>query len=288
MITLKSLLISLTVFSTVFACSERFFRGDAIIEKSPETVINSEEGFLSLYNGIDMSNWNLLCRDNEEGLAERVFTAGENGELHVFKDFPDEYGYKENRSGTHCMFFTPKKYSRYIFRFEYKWGEKRFNNFDQFQYDAGLYFHVYDVKIWPKGIEYQVRYDHTQKLNHTGDIWNSGAGFDWVASDENTYLPLAEGGRVQKRRGGEHRARSGIDFNALNGKWNQCELIVMADEYAIFKLNGQVVNVLTNMDLSEGEIGLQAETAEIYYRNIKIKEFKKFIPIEDFLKEGQH
>ncbi len=283
MIISRILLISLAVFSTVFGCSHRFSRRDSLIEKSSATEFNLEEGFVSLYNGKDMSNWNILCRDKEEGLAERVFTAGENGELHVFKDFPDEYGFKENRSGTHCMFFTPEKYSKYIFRFEYKWGDKKFNNFDQFQYDAGLYFHVYDVKIWPKGIEYQVRYDHTQDLNHTGDIWNSGAEFDWVAAADTTYLPIVEGGKIQEHRGGEHKARNGIIFNALNGKWNQCELIVMADKYAIFKLNGQVVNMLTNMNLSEGEIGLQAETAEIYYRNIEIKTFDKYIPMEVFL-----
>ena len=132
---------------------------------------SSDDGYVTLYNGKNMDNWNIMCRDKEEGLADRVFTAGENGEMHVFKDFPDEYGFVENKSGTHCMFFTNESYSRYSFKFEYKWGEKRFNKFDMFQYDAGLYFHVFDVAIWPKGIEYQVRYDHTKNENHTACIW---------------------------------------------------------------------------------------------------------------------
>ena len=54
------------------------------------------------------------------------------------------------------------------------------------------------------------------------------------------------------------------EYNALNDKWN----IVMADQYAIHKLNGKVVNLLTNMSIGEGIIGLQAETAELFYRNI--------------------
>ncbi|MGM8361877.1 3-keto-disaccharide hydrolase [Flavobacterium sp. ARAG 55.4] len=248
-----------------------------------------KQGYTNLYNGHDMDNWNIMCRDKQEGLAARVFTAGENGEMHVFKNFPDEYGFIENKSGTHCMFFTNESYSRYSFKFEYKWGTKRYNNFSQFQYDAGLYFHVFDVAIWPKGIEYQVRYDHTKNENHTGDIWNSGADFDWTSaanedSKSRTYLSPKEGGIPQEHKQGEHKAYKNAPFHALDGQWNQCEVIVMGNKYAIYKLNGKVVNVITNLSHSEGSIGLQAETAEVFYRNIKIKEFKNDIPMDVFLK----
>lgn len=252
-------------------------------------ISDKNDGYTNLYNGKNMDNWNIMCRDKAEGLPERVFTAGENGEMHVFKDFPDQYGFEKNKSGTHCMFFTHESYSRYSFKFDYKWGKKRFNNFDRFQYDAGLYFHVFDVKIWPKGIEYQVRYDHTKNENHTGCIWNSGAKFDWTgtATPENpvlrTYLSQEDGGVAQPHRGGEHKAFADAPFNALNDKWNECEVIVMSNKYAIYKLNGKVVNVLTNLSHSEGPIGLQAETAEVFYRNIKIKEFKEDLPLEQFL-----
>ena len=250
---------------------------------------NTDEGYVNLYNGKNMDNWNIMCRDKTEGLAAQVFTAGENGEMHVFKDFPDEYGFKENKSGTHCMFFTNESYSRYSFKFDYKWGTKRFNNFDMFQYDAGLYFHVFDVAIWPKGIEYQVRYDHTKNENHTGCIWNSGADFDWTADNTNSepklrsYLSQADGGVSQDHRQGEHKVHKETPFHGLDGQWNQCEVIVMGNKYAVYKLNGKVVNVLTNLSHAEGPIGLQAETAEIFYRNIKIKEFKEDLPMEKFL-----
>lgn len=42
----------------------------------------------------------------------------------------------------------------------------------------------------------------------------------------------------------------------------------MGNTYSIHKLNGKIVNLATNLTLSEGIIGLQSETAEIYYRNI--------------------
>ena len=73
------------------------------------------------------------------------------------------------------------------------------------------------------------------------------------------------------------------NFNGLNDKWNYVEIIVMGSDYAIHKLNGDVVNMATNLQPSEGVIGFQSETAEIYYRNIQIKEFDETPPMEQFL-----
>jgi len=58
----------------------------------------------------------------------------------------------------------------------------------------------------------------------------------------------------------------------------------MGDEYAIHKLNGEVVNMVFSPKPSKGIIGFQSETAEIFYRNIQIKEFKESIPAETYLK----
>ena len=53
-----------------------------------------DDGYKNLYNGKNMDNWNIMCRDKTDGLAEKVFTAGENGEMLVFKDIPDEYAFE--------------------------------------------------------------------------------------------------------------------------------------------------------------------------------------------------
>ena len=58
----------------------------------------------------------------------------------------------------------------------------------------------------------------------------------------------------------------------------------MGNAYTIHKLNGEVVNVAFNLTPGAGIIGLQSETAEIYYRNIKIKEFDEVVPMEEFIK----
>ena len=147
-----------------------------------------------------------------------------------------------------------------------------------------MYYHVYNDAIWPQGIEYQIRYNHITNKNHTGDFWASGSSFQWFAGADGQFQLPSAGGKEQPIKSGEHRGSADAKYNALNGKWNSCEVIVMGNQYAIHKLNGKIVNMATNLSLSEGIIGLQSETAEIYYRNIMIKEFDKPVPMDVFLK----
>ena len=45
------------------------------------------------------------------------------------------------------------------------------------------------------------------------------------------------------------------------------------------------MNIATQLGVSQGAIAFEAETAEILWRNIRIKEFDKDLPIEPFLAE---
>ncbi|MGC6431159.1 MAG: 3-keto-disaccharide hydrolase [Jejuia sp.] len=256
------ILLSLYLFITNTSCTQK------------------EDTFVDLFNGENLDGWYLKLRNNDTTLAKKVFTV-DNEMVHVFKDFPSEYELNKGKNGTHGMMYTNKSYSKFILKFEYKWGKGLANNFDQFQYDAGVFYHVMDDKIWPKGIEYQVRYNHVTNTNHTGDFWSPE--MDWYSADGKTFTPKEKGGKLLVKRG-EHLALKDFDnYNALNGKWNQCEVIVMADKYVIHKLNGEIVNMATNLPYASGKIGFQSETAEIFYRNIEIREFEESIPISEFI-----
>jgi Domain of Unknown Function (DUF1080) len=250
--------------------------------KGLQNTASSDE-FVTLFNGKNWDGWHLKIKSGDSLLANKVY-AIENGMVHVFKDFKDSTGLNTGKNDTWGLFYTNKKYSKYIFKFEYKWGKKIFNNFDMFQYDAGMYYHVYDDKIWPKGLEYQVRYDHLKNKNHTGDFWATFVQIQWYAQNNMFQMPQNGGEKVPIKKA-EHLAREDAKYNGLNDKWNECEVIVMGNEYTIHKLNGQIVNVATNLSQSEGIIGLQSETAEVFYRNIRIKEFKESVPIETFVKD---
>ncbi|MFC1765542.1 DUF1080 domain-containing protein, partial [Planctomycetota bacterium] len=260
---------------------------------SISTISNGQEkealnkGFVTIFNGENFEGWYLKLRNSDEEMAKKVFGI-EDGMVHVFKDTPDRLDLNTGENGTHGLMYTHKKYSKYILRFEYKWGEKIANNFASLQYDAGVYYHVVDDKIWPRGIEYQILYNHIKDENHTGDlITPGGVKYDWYCDEAtNTYLHSDDGGKLYTKKHWLHLAAPTTQYNALNGKWNKCEIIVMGGEYAIHKLNGVVVNMCFNMEPSEGIIGFQSETAEIYYRNIRIKEFDEVVPVEEFMGTG--
>ncbi len=243
---------------------------------------SSKDGFTTLFNGKNWDGWHLKIRNGDSVLVKKLFSIEKNGTIHAFRDMPDSMELNTGKNTTHAMFFTNKKYSKYIFKFEYKWGKKIYNNFNQFQYDAGMYYHVYEDNIWPKGLEYQVRYDHTKNINHTGDFWAKWVTIQWYAKNNNFLLP-ENGGEKATSKTPEHLTLKDAKYNGLNDKWNECEVIVMGNEYTIHKLNGQIVNVATNLSHGEGMIGLQAETAEVYYRDIKIKEFAESVPIQTFI-----
>ena len=250
-----------------------------------QTTDIEKDGFVKLFNGENWEGWYLKIRSNDAEMAKKVFVI-EDGMVHIFNDyFPNEYKLGAGENDTHGLFYTKKEYSRYILRFEYKWGTKIANNFGKWQYDSGCYYHVIDDKIWPVAFEYQVRYDHIKQHNHTGDLIRpEGTDYQWYPSEDGaTFLHPKDGGKVETVEGWLHCASVPKKYNALNGEWNQCEVIVMSDQYTIHKLNGEIVNMATGLSHGKGKIGLQSETAEIFYRNIRIKEFDKDIPMEEFL-----
>jgi len=259
----------------------------------------NNEGFKPLFNGKDFDGFYLKIRSGDEEMAKKVF-AIENETIHVFNDeFPQEYKVDTDENDTHGLFFTKKKYSKYILRFEYKWGTRIANNFKQWQYDAGVYYHVTKDDVFPLGIEYQLRYNHLTGRNHSGDLIRpKSIDYLWFPDGKNTlknkkpkgkghgesFLHPNKGGKETKVDGWFHLAADTKNFNGLNDKWNKVEIIVMGNEYTVHKLNGEIVNMATHLKPSAGIIGFQSETAEIFYRDIDIKEFEHSIPLETFLK----
>lgn len=271
----------LPLFVCFFAATLALAPASRAEDEAP--VPAADEGFVPLFNGKNWDGWYFKLRANDDALAQKVYTI-EDGMVHVFKDFPAEYELG-GKNKTHGLFYTKKTYSRYILRFQYKWGDTTVaNNFKKYGYDAGCYFHVKNDKIWPDGIEYQVRYDEKSGGNHTGDVIGAGSkGAEWSSADGKTFSLPSEGGKPLTLPKSVENVRSGATVHAVDGEWNQCEIIVMGDEYAIFKLNGEIVNMVSKLSASEGIIGLQSETAEIYYRDIEIKELPESVPMETFL-----
>lgn len=286
-ISVRLLVCLILVLGLSYSCSSKKKNKESLNEFSENiNATKASKGeFKPLFNGKNFDDWELLLRNGTKDEAKLVYTIDEDGVLHFFRDLPDGSGNgPERRNAFHGVMATKKSYSKYHLKFEYKWGEKLVNNYDKYQYDAGVFYHILELKVFPVGLQYQVRYNHIENKNHSGDFVASNVKMQWYSKDGKTFDLPSNGGKHQPIRKGQHYAFKDLDFHGLNDKWNQCEVIVMGNEYAIHKLNGKLANMATNLEPSEGPIAFEAETGEIFWRNIRIKEFEESIPMSEFLK----
>lgn len=244
----------------------------------------AEDGFAPLFDGKTLNGW-VTTRStdsfsvNKEEKAIHVYASKEQGS----EQRPD------------CL-VTKKQFSHYILRLEYKWLEKRFSPRIDWDRDAGILFHAHGSlkKVWPNSVEMQLgetpgtvtgkSKEHWKgrqpRRFHTGDLIpiHSNLVQGQSTRDGEWWDPNGElysGGRRALTRFGTEKPK---------GEWNEVEIRVLGDEKATFILNGEVVNEIVNMQkmegeelvpLSKGHIGLQAEWAELLYRNIRIKELEE-------------
>lgn len=197
-----------------------------------------------------------------------VFRLTPTGELHILgipnKGQREPFGYIS----------TEDSYRNYHLSLEYRWGDEKFAPRDRSVRDSGLLYHVpkpEDV-IWTDSIETQIQeYD-------TGDFW-----FLWGRDQARATVAVAPGkevyqpaGELQVDHGGRIKKSKTVDSLS---NWNRVEVIVEHDAVTVV-VNGKVVNRATDMKidrqgtlvpLTEGKIQLQAEGAEVYYRNIQLK-----------------
>jgi hypothetical protein len=226
----------------------------------------NEDGFENLFNGKDLENWDVLIDD--KGTEKDIFTV-EDGILHVYAKQGNET--LQSFGGI----ITKKEYSNYIVTLEYKWGEKKFQPRHDFVRDAGIIFHMHgDAVIWPNGVECQIQ------EGDTGDLWAIGTQVS--STVQNVIRNYSKNGDTLTRGNNEQRfQRFHRAYCWEQPGWNSIKIVVNDDE-ATFDVNGKRVNKAINMKywdhekelwlpLTQGKILLQAEGAEIYYRNIKIK-----------------
>ena len=239
-----------------------------------------EEGFVYLFDGSSLDGWT-----SARALAggESAFSINkEEKTLHVYAG--KEANSKQN---TDCL-NTKKEYSHFILKLEYKWLDKRFEPRTDWDRDAGLLFHVHGdlKKVWPLCLEMQIGESPGDKKHtrgsagrfHTGDLFVLGGNLRVDTKGKDKYFH-PEG---KKRTGRSYPTKLGKE--KPKGEWNEMEIRVHGSKKATFIFNGEVVHEITNftqkdkdgntVPLEKGRIGLQAEWAELMYRNIRIKELK--------------
>lgn len=232
------------VANTYLLCMEEAGNGDyndyVFLLKNVKPL---SDGFASIMNGQNFDGWyKWLETKGKNNDPDNIFTIEDDGVIH---DMGTEVGY----------IMTEKSYKNFHMYLEFKWGEKRWPPRESLKRDSGICYNIPEDEpdgIWPQSVECQIQ------EGDVGDFWLLGHSTIQVDGKQNAPSPWT---RMQKKK----------DAEKPNGEWNSVEVISFNGK-CVHIVNGEVVNFGVNSSLVGGKILLQSEFAEIYYRNIKLRE----------------
>jgi hypothetical protein len=255
-----------------------------------------EDGWRPLFNGKNFDGWyTFLTSVGKNNDPNKVFKI-ENGMIHVLdvpNNPPDMTGYLA----------TDKNYGHVRVRLEYKFGAKRYGSRSEARRDAGLLYYFFGPDfVWGNNLELQIQEQDVGDLWINGGvsvtspaiapgvpIWGGGGGAPYTikstySAGRRTRQPGA--GSARSNTAGQNvnirRILKSGDFENRDG-WNTVEAVLDGDRVTHI-VNGRVVftgNTVLRQDetdpekwtpLTEGKLCLEAEGAEVWYRNIEIKD----------------
>ncbi|VGO17649.1 hypothetical protein PDESU_06250 [Pontiella desulfatans] len=200
------------------------------------TAAFAEEGWTPLFNGKDFTGWTFDTLD--KAAPETIWSVKDDTVVVMGKGKPNG------------VMRTEKSYSNYELEFQWRWPDTGGN--------SGCLIHCTDprlMSVWPKSMEVQLMKDNA------GDFWVIGETIE-VQPEQ-----IAKGKNNQPSR----RRLNLVDgAEKPSGEWNQMRIVAKDNTVEVF-VNGTLVNKGWNMSVSEGAICLQAERANIEFRNIRIK-----------------
>jgi len=178
---------------------------------------------------------------------------------------------------------TLASYGDYHFSCQVRWGEKKWAPRDNLRRDSGLLYHCTGPhgafwNVWKRCVEFQVQ------EKDFGDLFMlAGTGGDVRYRDLEVKAqydpkgiwdptkPLRPLGRVQRS----------ADHESPHGEWTTLEIYTLGNR-ALHLVNGNLVMAIENIrvnkegPLTAGQVQIQSEGAEVYYRDIKLRPISQF------------
>ena len=234
-----------------------------------QPALQSDDGWRLLFDGETFDGWYTFLGSVGRNADPKGVFKIHDGMLHIL-DIPttgrdEEFGY----------IGTVDEYADYHLRFQYRWGSKKFAPRADLKRDSGLLYHVVGPDlIWPRSVECQVQ------ETDTGDLFLvNGTGATTTIRPGSNPPQFAEDGTPRTQIDG--LVVKGGTYDSLDD-WNTVEVIVSGTN-AVHIVNGNVTHRISDIrqvdsadpshtqPLSKGRILLQAEGAEIFYRNVEIR-----------------
>ncbi len=206
-----------------------------------------------------------------------VFSTFKEGEDIIIKNTGEYYG---------CL-ITKEDYKNYHFQLKYKWGDTTWAYRKNLLKDSGILYH----SVGPNGVEYWRSWMLSQEFQimegHTGDFWSQANSaidikaykpesvLDPLAHESQDYLPISFNSPYR------NYCRRSNNNEKPHDEWNTLDLYCFEGK-SLHVVNGEVVMILKNsryieedgneVPLVKGKIQLQSEAAEIFFKDIRIRE----------------
>lgn len=173
---------------------------------------------------------------------------------------------------------TKAEYKNYHLSFQMKWGEKKWAPRQEAIRDSGLLFHCKGEhgafwKTWKLCQEFQVQESDLGDYIPLGNPQGSVKGKIRSRKPAVGKRPIYD---VKGKLESVGYASAFPEVDKAHGEWNTLELFAVND-YAVFVVNGEVVMAIQDSKdpmgevLNSGQLQIQSEGAELFYRDIKIK-----------------
>ncbi|HEY4247476.1 MAG TPA: DUF1080 domain-containing protein [Lacunisphaera sp.] len=262
------------------------------------SLMAAETDWRPLFNGHDLTGWETFMTKpdsswNVAGLkrdaaGKYLEPVGRNNDpLKVFTVEQEKTGAVIHVSGQGFGVMTTREsFENFHLRVQVKWGEKKWGSKVNSPRDCGLLYFVhgepgFDHETWPRSIEFQIQEHDMGDLYALGTQITVNARPETGPKGRTLYRYDAKGTPtlfVQKLPIGNRCMRE-VDAEKPKGEWNTLDLICFNGD-SIHIVNGKVVMRLRHAErldganpapLVSGQISLQTEGAEVYYRNVEIQ-----------------
>ena len=282
-----------------------FITGSALLTSC--CLRDSEAEFQALFNGQDLEGWETYIGVpsatvdvpgmEKDSTGNYVQPVGLNTDpLNIFQVVVEDGEPAVKVSGQiNGALATKAEFENYHFRVQVKWGEKKWYKQEDALRNSGLLYHGTGeygrgLGVWKQSHECQVMETMFGDSYRMGDTYCSIRASKPEGGDRYVYDPEAELVEFgQDRQGGKICSKSVTNEKPV-GTWNTLEIMCVGTT-SVHIING-VVNMVNEdshlmvdgqkKPLSKGNIQLQSEGAEVFYRKMEIRPLEK-IP-DEYLK----
>jgi len=196
---------------------------------------------IDLLAGTDLSGWKVVAKDAKADVS-KTWTL-KNGVL-ICTGKPTSY------------VSTVAEYEKYTLKLKWRYAPT-----DLKRPNSGVLIHVQkDDAFWPHSYEAQLA------LGQAGDLW-----LQYDVKKQLPILTMDPNRKDAANKEGRHFFRIGKDdaIEKAVGEWNDYEITANGDAL-LLKVNGVKVNDATACSLKKGRIALQAEGAEIHFKEMTL------------------